>query len=171
MTQGWSVTGANLSPEAISKSRKAYPDQQLEQRSTDYGPGPEYRLFSVIANPVVDEHVYVPKNHARTPCDLVDHGGTDSDSGPYQEYVENLALGATCRMDWHFTAFWGYGATKVWPISALTLLITEACVLEYPLLLCRLHPGTRQIHDRGCAKTGFLTASSRLKNSYECLKC
>lgn len=74
----------------------------------------------------VVEHVYAPRDYARTLFDLVEPGGTAIVSTPYHGYLKNLALALTGRMDRHFTALWDHGHIKFWSIPTLTTLLTEA---------------------------------------------
>lgn len=74
----------------------------------------------------VVEHVYAPRNYARTLFDLLEPGGTAIVSTPYHGYLKNLALALSGKMDAHFTALWDHGHIKFWSIETLTKLLDEA---------------------------------------------
>jgi len=124
--QGWSVTGVDPSAEGIAEGRRAYPDLRLAEGSAYDDLAAEYGHFPVVLSVEVVEHVYAPKDYARTLFDLVEPGGTAIVSTPYHGYLKNLALAATGKMDRHFTALWDHGHIKFWSIPTLTTLLTEA---------------------------------------------
>jgi 2-polyprenyl-6-hydroxyphenyl methylase/3-demethylubiquinone-9 3-methyltransferase len=124
--QGWSVTGVDPSVERIVEGRRAYPDLQLEEGSAYDDLAAKYGCFPVALSLEVVEHVYAPKDYARTLFDLVETGGTAIVSTPYHGYLKNLALAATGKMDRHYTALWDHGHIKFWSIPTLTTLLTEA---------------------------------------------
>ncbi len=72
------------------------------------------------------EHVYAPRDYARTVFDLLEPGGVAIISTPYHGYWKNLALAVTGRMDAHFTALWDHGHIKFWSITTLSELLREA---------------------------------------------
>ena len=74
----------------------------------------------------VVEHVYAPRDYARTLFDPVEPGGAAIISTPYHGYLKNLALAVTGTMDAHFTALWDHGHIKFWSIPTLTTLLLEA---------------------------------------------
>jgi 2-polyprenyl-6-hydroxyphenyl methylase/3-demethylubiquinone-9 3-methyltransferase len=74
----------------------------------------------------VVEHVYAPRDYARTVFDLLEPGGVAIISTPYHGYWKNLALAVTGRMDAHFTALWDHGHIKFWSITTLSELLREA---------------------------------------------
>jgi 2-polyprenyl-3-methyl-5-hydroxy-6-metoxy-1,4-benzoquinol methylase len=123
---GWSVTGVDPSLEGIAKARKAYRELKLEEGSAYDDLPTKYGRFPVVVSLEVVEHVYAPRDYARTLFDLVEPGGTAIVSTPYHGYLENLALAVTGKMDRHFTALWDHGHIKFWSISTLTTLLSEA---------------------------------------------
>ncbi|GGC23871.1 hypothetical protein GCM10011363_45530 [Marivita lacus] len=74
----------------------------------------------------VVEHIYAPRDYARTLFDPVEPGGNAIVSTPYHGYLKNLAPALTGKMDRHFTAGWDHGHIKFWSIATLTQLLTEA---------------------------------------------
>ncbi|MFM6377322.1 MAG: methyltransferase domain-containing protein [Microcystis sp.] len=74
----------------------------------------------------VVEHVYAPRDYAKTVYNLLQPGGYALISTPYHSYLKNLALAATGKMDEHFTALWDHGHIKFWSVKTITKLLTEA---------------------------------------------
>ena len=124
--EGWSVTGVDPSSEGIAQARKAYPDLRFEEGSAYDDLAGKHGRFPVVVSLEVVEHVYAPRDYARTLFDLVEPGGTAIISTPYHGYLKNLALALTGKMDRHFTALWDHGHIKFWSIQTLTTLLEEA---------------------------------------------
>ena len=123
---GWSVTGVDPSAEGIEQACKAYPHIRFVQGSAYDDLTAMYGRFPVVISLEVVEHVYAPRDYARTLFDLVEGGGTAIVSTPYHGYLKNLALALTGKMDRHFTALWDHGHIKFWSISTLGTLLSEA---------------------------------------------
>lgn len=124
--EGWSVTGVDPSSEGIAQAKNAYPNLRFEQGSAYDDLAAKYGRFPVVVSLEVVEHVYAPRDYARTLFDLLEPGGTAIVSTPYHGYLKNLALALTGTMDRHFTALWDHGHIKFWSIPTLTTLLTEA---------------------------------------------
>lgn len=125
-SEGWDVTGVDPSSAGISAAKAAYPELRLESGSAYDDLVSVYGRFPLVISLEVVEHVYAPKDYARTLFDLVEPGGTAIVSTPYHGYLKNLALAATGKMDRHFTALWDHGHIKFWSIPTLTTLLKEA---------------------------------------------
>lgn len=123
--QGWSVTGVDPSSEGIAQAKNAYPHLRLEEGSGYDDLVTRFGRFPVVISLEVVEHVYAPRDYARTLFDLVEPGGTAIVSTPYHGYLKNLALAVTGKLDQHFTALWDHGHIKFWSIPTLTTLLTE----------------------------------------------
>jgi 2-polyprenyl-6-hydroxyphenyl methylase/3-demethylubiquinone-9 3-methyltransferase len=80
----------------------------------------------VVLSLEVVEHVYAPRDYARTVFDVLSPGGVAIVSTPYHGYWKNLALALTGRMDRHFTALWDHGHIKFWSMTTLGELLREA---------------------------------------------
>lgn len=124
-TEGWDVTGVDPSSEGITEARKTHPELQLAQGSAYDDLAATYGRFPVVISLEVVEHVYAPRDYARTLFNLVDPGGAAIISTPYHGYFKNLALSVAGKMDAHFTALWDHGHIKFWSISTLTTLLSE----------------------------------------------
>lgn len=122
---GWDVTGVDPSFEGISAAKAAHPHLLLEAGSAYDDLVSRYGRFPLVISLEVVEHVYAPKDYARTLFDLVEPGGSAIISTPYHGYLKNLALAVTGKMDSHFTALWDHGHIKFWSIPTLTTLLKE----------------------------------------------
>jgi len=74
----------------------------------------------------VVEHIYAPRDYARTLFNLTEEGGVAIVSTPYHGYLKNVALSLSGKMDTHFTALWDHGHIKFWSIKTLTTLLQQA---------------------------------------------
>lgn len=124
--EGWSVTGVDPSTEGIRQAKNSYPHLRLDQGSAYDDLAAKYGRFPVVISLEVVEHVYAPRDFARTLHDLVEPGGTAFISTPYHGYLKNLALAVSGRMDNHFKALWDHGHIKFWSVRTLGTLLTEA---------------------------------------------
>ena len=124
--EGWQVSGVDPSSEGISAAAEMYPDLHLKEGSAYDDLVSLYGRFPVVVSLEVVEHVYAPREYARTLFDLVEPGGTAIISTPYHGYLKNLAMAVTGKMDTHFTALWDHGHIKFWSISTLTTLLKDA---------------------------------------------
>lgn len=123
---GWNVTGVDPSVEGISQVNKSYPDLALHLGSAYDDLAEKYGQFPVSISLEVVEHVYDPRQYARTLYSLLESGGVAIVSTPYHGYLKNLAMALTGKMDAHFTALWDHGHIKFWSIKTLTSLLEEA---------------------------------------------
>ena len=125
--RGWDVTGVDPSVEGIGQARKAYPHLKLAEGSAYDDLAGRYGQFPVVLSLEVVEHVYAPRDYAKTLFDLLEHGGgTAILSTPYHGYWKNLALALSGKMDAHFTALWDHGHIKFWSMPTLGELLREA---------------------------------------------
>lgn len=122
----WNVSGVDPSSEGIAEAKEAYPHLHLEEGSAYDDLVAIYGRFPAVISLEVVEHVYAPRDYARTLFDLVEPGGTAIISTPYHGYLKNLAMALTGKMDSHFTALWDHEHIKFWSIPTLTTLLKEA---------------------------------------------
>ena len=123
--QGWKVTGVDPSKEGIAHANKAYPALDLHQGSAYDDLAGQYGTFPVVLSLEVVEHVYAPRDYARTLFELLEPGGVAIISTPYHGYWKNLAMALTGKMDAHFTALWDHGHIKFWSMKTLRQLLEE----------------------------------------------
>ena len=124
--RGWDITGVDPSDEGIKQARMAYPDLKLAMVSAYDDLTSMYGHFPVALSLEVVEHVYAPRNYARTVYELLEEGGVAIISTPYHGYWKNLAMALSGKMDNHFTALWDHGHIKFWSENTLTQLLKEA---------------------------------------------
>lgn len=124
--RGWDVTGVDPSAEGIAQAQAAYPHLKLEPGSAYDDLAARYGRFPVVLSLEVVEHVYAPRDYARTVFELLERGGVVILSTPYHGYWKNLALAVTGKMDAHFTALWDHGHIKFWSMRTLGELLREA---------------------------------------------
>ena len=75
---GWEVSGVDPSSEGISAAAEMYPDLHLKEGSAYDDLVSLYGRFPVVVSLEVVEHVYAPREYARTLFDLVEPGGAGS---------------------------------------------------------------------------------------------
>ncbi len=124
--RGWDITGMDVSSEGIAQAQAAYSELKLRQGSAYDDLAAEYGQFPVVLSLEIVEHLYAPRQYARTIFDLLCGGGAVILSTPFHGYWKNLALALTGKMDKHFTALWDHGHIKFWSITTLTELLEEA---------------------------------------------
>lgn len=122
---GWHVTGIDPSKEGIAHANQAYPNISLFEGSAYDDLASKYGTFPVVTSLEVCEHLYAPRDWAKTLFSLLDVNGTAIISTPYHGYLKNLALAITGKMDSHFTALWDHGHIKFWSIETLSQLLRE----------------------------------------------
>jgi 2-polyprenyl-6-hydroxyphenyl methylase/3-demethylubiquinone-9 3-methyltransferase len=124
--RGWQVTGVDPSVEGIRQANAAYPDLELRNGSAYDDLQAQYGQFPVVLSLEVVEHVYAPRQYARTLFDLLRPSGVAILSTPYHGYWKKLALALSGRMDRHFTALWDHGHIKFWSMDTLGELLRES---------------------------------------------
>lgn len=125
-SDGWDVTGVDVSREGIEQARQAYPGLRFETGSAYDDLAAKYGRFPVVISLEVVEHLYDPRLYARTLFNLVEPGGTAVISTPFHGYWKNLAMALTGKMDAHFNALWDHGHIKFWSEKTLSELLIEA---------------------------------------------
>jgi 2-polyprenyl-6-hydroxyphenyl methylase/3-demethylubiquinone-9 3-methyltransferase len=129
-SRGWEVVGVDPSTEGIAHANKHFPALRLEKGSAYDDLAGRYGQFPLVVSLEVIEHVYSPRDYARTLFSLVQPGGKAIISTPYHGYVKNLALALSGKMDQHFTALWDHGHIKFWSIKTLRTLLMEQGFVE-----------------------------------------
>jgi 2-polyprenyl-6-hydroxyphenyl methylase/3-demethylubiquinone-9 3-methyltransferase len=119
----WNVTGVDPSLQGIAAANATYPQLKLEAGSAYDDLVTRFGRFPIVYSLEVVEHVYAPKDYAKTLFDLVEPGGKAIISTPYHGYLKNLALAVSGKMDAHFTVLWDHGHIKFWSIPTLTTLL------------------------------------------------
>lgn len=123
--RGYSVIGVDPSEEGIKQAKAKYPHLAIHRGSAYDDLAERYGQFDVVVSLEVVEHVYCPRDYAKTVYDLLVHGGVAIISTPYHGYFKNLALALSGKLDKHFTALWDHGHIKFWSIRTLSALLDE----------------------------------------------
>lgn len=124
--KGYEVAGVDPSVEGIAQAKSAYPGLRLEVGSAYDDLAQRFGQYPAIISLEVVEHIYAPREYARTLFELIEPGGIAILSTPYHGYFKNLTLALTGKMDAHFTALWDHGHIKFWSIKTLSDLLLEA---------------------------------------------
>lgn len=124
--QGYAVTGIDASVQGIQQAQQARPHLSLQLGSVYDRLAAQHGRFPVVLSLEVVEHLYAPRDFARTLYELVEPSGTAIISTPYHGYWKNLALALTGKLDHHFTALWDHGHIKFWSVATLGQLLQEA---------------------------------------------
>ena len=123
--RGYDVTGVDPSESGIRLANQRWPDLNAHLGSAYDALRETFGQFPAVVSLEVVEHVYAPRDYARTLFDLLTPGGTAIVSTPYHGYLKNLVLAITGKMDSHFTALWDHGHIKFWSVKTLTTLLHE----------------------------------------------
>lgn len=123
---GYDVCGVDPSTEGIAQAGTAYPHIRLEVGSAYDDLVARFGRFPAVISLEVVEHVYAPRDYAKTLFDLVAPGGIALVSTPYHGYAKNLVMALTGKLDAHFTALWDHGHIKFWSVRTLSILLREA---------------------------------------------
>ncbi len=83
-----------------------------------------FQAQGIDASEVV-EHVFLPRQYARTLFDLIEPGGIAVLSTPYHGYLKNLVMALTGTLDKHFDVLHDYGHIKFWSVKTLSKLLKE----------------------------------------------
>ena len=122
---GYQVTGVDLSSTGIENARRN-PRLRLEIGSLYDDLASKYGQFpSVICLEVV-EHLFYPRQMAKTMFDLTEPGGYVMVSTPYHGYIKNVAIALAGKFDFHVKPLWDYGHIKFFSMATLTELLEEA---------------------------------------------
>lgn len=124
--QGYQVAGIDASVQGIQQAQRTRPHLSLQLGSVYDCLSVQHGRYPVVLSLEVVEHLYAPRDFARTLFDLVEPSGTVIVSTPYHGYWKNLALALTGRLDRHFTALWDHGHIKFWSMATLRRLLQEA---------------------------------------------
>jgi len=123
--KGWKITGVDASEQGIQQANINYPELNLYKGSAYDNLSDQFGTYPVVLSLEVVEHVYAPRDYARTLFNLTEEGGVAIISTPYHGYLKNMALSISGKMDSHFTALWDHGHIKFWSIKTLTILLQE----------------------------------------------
>lgn len=124
--RGYDVVGVDPSVTGIAQGRLAHPELALHEGSAYDRLDLRFGVFSAVVSLEVVEHLYAPREYAKTVYSLLSATGVAIISTPYHGYFKNLALAVTGKMDDHFTALWDNGHVKFWSQRTLRALLVES---------------------------------------------
>lgn len=124
--QGYDVMGVDPSDDGVAAAHAAYPHLAIEQGSAYDNLAAIYGTFPAVISLEVIEHVYAPRDYARTVFSLLEDGGIAIISTPYHGYLKNIAIAVSNHFDKHVNPLWDHGHIKFWSIRTLTELLREA---------------------------------------------
>lgn len=122
---GWSVTGVDPSIQGIEQAKLHHAKSNLHVGSAYDDLQARFGQFPLVYSLEVVEHVYAPRDYAKTLVSLMQDNAVAIVSTPYHGYWKNLAMAVTGKMDDHFTALWDHGHIKFWSVKTLTQLFSE----------------------------------------------
>ena len=123
--RGWEVSGVDPSAEGVKFARQKDPEIDLHTGSAYDDLQARFGRFPLVYSLEVVEHVYAPRDYAKTLLSLMQDDGVAIVSTPYHGYWKNLVMSLTGKMDAHFTALWDHGHIKFWSVKTLTQLFEE----------------------------------------------
>ncbi|MDQ0394768.1 class I SAM-dependent methyltransferase [Labrys monachus] len=127
VSKGHQVVGVDPSESGIAAAAGRRSEGLRLEVGSAYDPLAEkFGTFPIVISLEVVEHVYSPREFAKSLFDLVQENGLAVVSTPYHGYLKNLVLALTGAMDRHFTALWDHGHIKFWSPRTLSALLLEA---------------------------------------------
>ena len=123
---GYDVTGIDPSETGVALAKGGAPKARIEFGSAYDALAAEYGRFPVVISLEVVEHLFWPRQFAKSVFDLLEPGGTAIISTPYHGYLKNLLLALFNKFDSHWGPLWDGGHIKFWSERTLDTLLGEA---------------------------------------------
>lgn len=124
-SQGYDVTGVDPSKDGIANANCTYPELKLYNGSAYDDLCSRFGRFPCVVSLEVVEHVYAPREYAKTLFDLLEPGGAAIISTPYHGYIKNLVIAVFNRWDTHHSPLWDHGHIKFWSRATLSELLLD----------------------------------------------
>ena len=122
--KGYQVLGIEESSQGITNARQSFPKCEFMQASIYDLPYDQLtHSFDIVISVEVVEHLFYPKELAKSARKCLKPGGRLILTTPYHGYLKNLALAATGKMDHHFHVLWDGGHIKFFSTKTLTNLL------------------------------------------------
>jgi 2-polyprenyl-6-hydroxyphenyl methylase/3-demethylubiquinone-9 3-methyltransferase len=128
--RGYDVVGVDPSAEGVAQAKVAYSHIRIEQGSAYDDLARKYGTFPAVISLEVVEHVYAPRDYAKSIFRLLEPGGIAVISTPYHGYLKNLAIAASNQFDRHVNPLWDHGHIKFWSRHTLSKLLEETGFVE-----------------------------------------
>lgn len=166
--RGWDVTGVDPSVEGIAQANDAYPDLKLYSGSAYDDLAAQYGQFPVVLSLEVVEHVYFPRQYAKTVFNLIHAGGYGSAVDAVSRLLEKPGDGAHRQNGPTLHRSVGSRPYQVLVDAHLDRTAPGSRLQRYPLRTSRTHPAAGQGHDRGGAASG-ITSNGSMSTIRRCL--
>ena len=126
--KGYEVVGVEESEQGFTIASKNFPNCHFIQASIyDLPYAKLQNSFDVVIAVEVIEHLFYPRELARSAKNCLKPNGRLILTTPFHGYFKNLALAVSGKMDHHFHALWDGGHIKFFSVKTLsTLLETES---------------------------------------------
>lgn len=122
---GYEVTAVDTSKSGIQMASENYPNCTFEIGSAYDDLAQRFGVFDCVVSLEVVEHVFAPRDYAKTVYDLLTAEGTAIISTPFHGYWKNLAIALTGKFDAHVDPLWDGGHIKFWSKDTLSTLLKE----------------------------------------------
>jgi 2-polyprenyl-3-methyl-5-hydroxy-6-metoxy-1,4-benzoquinol methylase len=122
---GYTVVGVEPSQSGVSQAKSRWPDCEFHVGSAYDNLAESLGVFDCVTSLEVVEHVYSPREYARTVFNVLKPGGVAVISTPFHGYWKNLLLAITGKLEAHFSPLWDHGHIKFWSEKSLTELLLE----------------------------------------------
>jgi 2-polyprenyl-3-methyl-5-hydroxy-6-metoxy-1,4-benzoquinol methylase len=124
--QGYEVVGVEESGQGVAIAQAQFPNCHFRQGSLYELPSELCNhTFDVVMAVEVIEHLFYPKELARTARTCLKPDGKLIITTPYHGYFKNLLLAPSGKLDGHFHALWDGGHIKFFSIHTLSQLLQE----------------------------------------------
>ena len=122
--QGYEVVGVEESESGVRLANETFPNCHFIQGSIYNLPYSEIgNQFDIVLAAEVIEHLFYPKELARSAKKLLKPNGRLIMTTPYHGYLKNLAIALSGKMDKHFTVLWDGGHIKFFSVGTMTTLL------------------------------------------------
>lgn len=123
---GHNVTAVDSSEEEIAIARHTYPAITYYCRSLyDDLQMIIDKNYDVAISSEVIEHPYNPRLFLENAAALLKHNGVLILATPYHDYLKNVIMALSEKMDRHFTVNWDCGHIKFYSVKTLSALVEE----------------------------------------------
>jgi 2-polyprenyl-6-hydroxyphenyl methylase/3-demethylubiquinone-9 3-methyltransferase len=144
--RGYEMVGVEPSESGVDVARRSWPDLKFHVGSAYDDLQAKLGAFDVVTSLEVVEHVYAPRDFARTIFKTLKPGGLAVISTPFHGYWKNLMLAITGKLDSHHGPLWDHGHIKFWSVPSLTELLTETGFTDISFLFAgRRYPFSKSM--------------------------
>lgn len=127
---GYEVVAIDPSIQGLAFARNKMSTAQFFEASAYDDLAGRFGQFDIVLSLEVVEHVYYPRQYARTIAGVLNKDGIAIVSTPYHSYLKNLVISLTGKWDGHHWPLWEGGHIKFWSRKTLRLLFSEVGLTE-----------------------------------------